>query len=83
MNADHAADNLLIAQAFADPAATTAEMIALDSEVGYWSYSVGTTIAELRMRWEAPIAERAEIRRELVALNDRAHARLGTTPRAP
>lgn len=81
MNGDHADDNLLIARAFADPAATECEMSGLDGEAGYWSYCVDAAATELRMPWAAPITERAEIRREIVALYDRAHARLGTTPR--
>lgn len=81
MNGDHAADNLLIARAFGDPAATSAEMVALDGEAGYWRYSVDAVTTGLRMPWAAPITQRAEIRREVVALYDRAHARLGTTPR--
>lgn len=82
MNEDHAADNLLIAQAFADPSATTAEMSALDGEAGYWCYRVDEVTAELRMPWAAPITKRAEIRREIVTLYERAHAIRGTEPRA-
>lgn len=35
----------------------------------------------LRVAWSRPISERAEIRREIVALYDRACAELGITPR--
>ncbi|QNE48222.1 DUF2470 domain-containing protein [Glaciihabitans sp. INWT7] len=85
MNSDHADDNLLIARAFADPAAAACTMTSLDGEAGYWSYVVertgGRHERDLRMPWAAAITERAEIRREIVSLYDQAHARLGTTPR--
>jgi hypothetical protein len=85
MNSDHADDNLLIARAFADPAATACAMTSLDGEAGYWGYAVEGSgderDRELRMPWAAPITERAEIRREIVSLYEQAHARLGTIPR--
>ncbi len=87
MNDDHADDNLLIARAFGDRRAQSARMVGVDGSSGYWSYAVspaGSEPAEtldLRVAWSGAITERAEIRREIVALYDRACAELGTEPR--
>ncbi len=86
MNDDHAPDNLLIAQAFGDRGAATARMVGVDGHAGHWVYSVtavdngkhaAAVERELRLAWSTPISERAEIRREIVALHDRASAELG------
>lgn len=87
MNDDHADDNLLIARAFGDRQAQSARMVGVDGSAGYWSYSVspaGNAPAEqldVRVAWPDAITERAEIRREIVALYDRACNELGVTPR--
>ena len=89
MNDDHADDNLLIARAFGDRGATMARMVGVDGDGGNWLYSVAATdestpaTAEtaLRVDWSGPITERAEIRREIVGLYDRACAALGVEPR--
>lgn len=81
MNGDHADDNLTIARAFADVAAESATMIGLDSDSGRWQYSAGGVAYEIALPWSAPIAERAEIRREIVALYDSACLRLGLPAR--
>lgn len=108
MNDDHADDNLLIARAFADRAATSARMVGVDGRAGYWVYAVadadaapgvdaatlvggdpfvdpdasaGADERPLRVEWSGAITERAEIRREIVVLYDRACAELGIEPR--
>lgn len=89
MNDDHADDNLLIARAFGDRTATTARMVDVDGRAGHWVYSVAAADeidaadgeTALRVEWSGPIAERAEIRREIVVLYDRACAALGIEPR--
>lgn len=89
MNDDHADDNLLIARAFGDRGATTARMVDVDGHGGRWVYSVGAADdkaatdgeTDLRVEWSSPITERAEIRREIVELYDRACAALGIEPR--
>ena len=89
MNDDHADDNLLIARAFGDRGAVTARMVDVDGLAGHGVYSVAATsesttaAAEtaLRVEWSGPISERAEIRREIVMLYDRACAALGVEPR--
>lgn len=85
MNDDHADDNLLIARAFGDALAVGARMVAVDGRGGDWVYTSanGENADELplRVEWRAPITERPEIRREIVALYDRACAELGIEPR--
>jgi hypothetical protein len=83
MNDDHGDDSLRIVQAFARPDATSAVMTGLDEHVGVWQATTGTAVEELRIPWPAaPITERAEIRREVVALHDQACAALGVAPPA-
>jgi hypothetical protein len=77
MNLDHNDDNLLIVRAFGNPDATRATMTTLDHRGGTWSHDDG----ELSVPWSTEIAERAEIRREIVALYDAACAKLGIEPR--
>ena len=81
MNGDHNDDNLLIAQAFGDPDAETSMMVDLDENEGSWVFTVAGDQRMLDVPWSAPISERAEIRREIVVLYDRACAKLGITPR--
>ena len=89
MNDDHADDNLLIARAFGDRGASAARMVGVDGDGGDWLYSVIATDKDtpaaaetaLRVEWSSPITERAEIRREIVVLYDRACAVLGVEPR--
>lgn len=82
MNDDHRDDNLRIVRAFGRPQATAAEMVGLDQHGGVWWVETpdeaGGDGSELRVAWPAgPIAGRAEIRREVVALHDEAVRRLG------
>lgn len=85
MNDDHADDNLLIARAFGDAGAVRARMVGLDGRGGDWVYaSASDDPADelpLRVNWSGPITERAQIRREIVVLYDRACAELGIEPR--
>ncbi|MBA8816980.1 hypothetical protein FHX48_002074 [Microbacterium halimionae] len=83
MNGDHSDDNLLIVRAFVDRAAVGATMIDFDGDGGTWDAADaagGTT--EVHVAWPgAPITERGEVRREVVALYDEACVRLGVEPR--
>ena len=82
MNDDHLDDNLLIARAFGSKDAVSATMTALDHEGGTWSYQTADGEHTLTVPWPGgEIAERPEIRREVVRLYDDACARLGITPR--
>lgn len=81
MNNDHLDDNILISRAFGDPDAAAASMTTLDEHGGTWQYTVVDELRTLTVAWSTRIAERAEIRREIVVLYDAACARLGITPR--
>lgn len=83
MNDDHSDDSLLIARAFGDRGAIRSRMVDVTMDAGHWVYEIGDGFGEraLSVRWSRTISERAEIRREIVALYDRACAILGVTPR--
>lgn len=81
MNDDHTEDSLRIVRAFAQPAATAAVMTGLDEHAGLWSATVAGATEEVRVAWPAaPISQRAEIRREVVALYEQACRELGIEP---
>ncbi|MGA1836779.1 DUF2470 domain-containing protein [Herbiconiux sp. 11R-BC] len=82
MNGDHTDDNLLIARAFVNPDASASTMIDLDGEGGRWQVTVDGSTSNAFVAWPAgSITERAEVRREIVALYDAACAVLGVEPR--
>jgi hypothetical protein len=81
MNGDHQDDSLLIARAFGSLDAESATMTTLDENGGTFTYLLGGESREVTVPWTAPISERAEIRREVVVLYDRACAILGVEPR--
>ncbi|WP_440709267.1 DUF2470 domain-containing protein [Herbiconiux sp. YIM B11900] len=82
MNGDHTDDNLLIARAFVDPSAEASVMTGLDGDGGQWDVTVAGATSTATVAWPAgPITERAEVRREIVALYDGACAALGVEPR--
>lgn len=83
MNSDHTDDSLLIVRAFGRPDALGATMTGLDGDGGDWDVTgADGDTTPLRVSWPAgSITERAEVRREVVALYDAACAVLGTTPR--
>jgi len=81
MNSDHNDDNLLIARAFSGPDASAATMTTLDEHGGTWLVSGPSGETELTVPWSTTIAERPEIRREIVVLYDAACEKLGITPR--
>ncbi len=78
MNDDHAADALLIVRALGGrPEATAARTIDVDTEAIYFEAD-GEKIA---VKWPAPIAERAQVRKEVVVLYRQACEILGVEPR--
>ena len=83
MNSDHTDDNLLIARAFGRPEAVGAVMTGFDGDGGDWDVAdAAGSPSALRVPWPgAPISERPEVRREVVALYDAACAELGIEPR--
>ena len=82
MNGDHLDDSLLIARAFATVDAEAASMTDLDESGATFSYSVDGESRSVTVPWTATIAERPEIRREVVVMYERACAVLGIEPRA-
>ncbi len=84
MNGDHADDNLLIVRAFSpEPDIIAATMIGFDGDSGQWRAQplLGDEFV-VRVPWPGgPITERAEVRREVVALYDESCRRLGIQPR--
>jgi Protein of unknown function (DUF2470) len=84
MNVDHADDNLLIVRAFGQEAdVVDAGMLSFDGAGGQWR-AVGSDGAEFIVDVSWPggaITERAEVRREIVALYDESCRRLGVEPR--
>jgi len=82
MNDDHIEDNVLIVKAFSGRDVRDATMQDLDENGGVWRYSFEGEEQELHIPWPAgTIAERADIRREVVALYDAACTKLGVEPR--
>ncbi|MDZ8200823.1 DUF2470 domain-containing protein [Microbacterium sp. SSW1-59] len=84
MNGDHTDDNLLITRAFSpEREIVAASMTGFDGAGGTWEIVSGTgEAADVRIDWPGgPITERAEVRREVVALYDEACRRLGVEPR--
>jgi hypothetical protein len=81
MNSDHPDDNELIVRAFGAPDATAVVMTTLDQLGGTWTFQSEGSTGELTVPWSAEIGERAEIRREIVVLYDKACEILGVTPR--
>ena len=81
MNDDHTDDSLVIVRGFAEPRATAATMTGLDAEAGEWSADVDGEQRQVRIPWLGPVAERADIRREVVALYDAGLDRLGLPAR--
>lgn len=81
MNDDHTEDSLVIVRAFAQPSATAATMTGLDTEAGEWSADVDGETVSVRVPWLGPVVERADLRREVVALYDAGLERLGLPDR--
>jgi hypothetical protein len=82
MNTDHAADNLVIVRAFADPAADSAVMTGLDGNGGVWAMTSSNGVkTEVRIDWGTPVTKRSGIRHEVVVLYDTAREKLGLEPR--
>ena len=84
MNGDHADDNLLIVRAFSpESEVIAATMIGFDGDGGEWRAQplTGEEFV-VRVPWPGGhIVERAEVRREIVALYDESCRRLGLQPR--
>lgn len=83
MNNDHTDDNVLITRAFSGLDVVASEMITFDGDAGQWRVTTADGHEEtVAIAWPGgPITERPEVRREVVALYDRACALLGIPPR--
>jgi hypothetical protein len=81
MNDDHTDDSLVIVRAFAEPAADSATMTDVDSAGGTWDVEVDGAARSVNISWLGPVEERADIRREVVALYDAAADKLGLPAR--
>lgn len=83
MNNDHTDDNVLITRAFSGLDVVAAEMITFDGDAGHWRVTTADGREEtVAIGWPGgPITERPEVRREVVALYDRACELLGIPPR--
>ncbi len=84
MNDDHTDDSLIIVRAFINESATSATMVDLDAEGGYWTYTtdgaaagVNTPSDKLKVNWSIPINERPDIRKAVVFLYRAACEKLG------
>lgn len=93
MNNDHTADNLDIVRALVDPDAARVEMAYLNDRASIWLYTTAhegqdPEWQEAVLPWSQRLTERAQIRREVVELHERAVAQLaggagtGTDPSA-
>ncbi|MCR2815565.1 DUF2470 domain-containing protein [Microbacterium jiangjiandongii] len=83
MNDDHADDNLLIVRAFGCLDVVQATMAGFDGDGADWLVvRADGSARSVRLAWpHAPISERPDVRREIVALYDAACAALGVEPR--
>lgn len=81
MNDDHTDDSLAITRAFAEPDAETATMTGFDGDTTTWDVTVAGETRPVTIPWLGPVVERADVRREVVALYDEAVRRLGLPPR--
>jgi len=77
MNDDHTDDSLAIVRAFAEPAASAATMTDVDASGGTWDVEVDGVSRTVVVPWLGPVVERADVRREVVALHDAAVEKLG------
>ena len=82
MNDDHLNDNVTIAQAFGAPDATSVVMTGFDGDGTDWEAQTPAGVQILRVAWpDAPISERPEVRKQVVALYVAACKELGIKPR--
>jgi Protein of unknown function (DUF2470). len=82
MNDDHIEDNVLIVKAFSGRDVRDATMHDLDENGGTWRYALEGDEHQLHIPWpSAPLQERGDIRRDIVALYDAACDKLGVAAR--
>lgn len=82
MNGDHPEDTLLICRHLGGhPSATDARMVGFDGEGGDYVVTVDGRDVGVRIPWSVPVVERADVRREVVVLYERACEAAGVEPR--
>ncbi|RIJ69792.1 DUF2470 domain-containing protein [Nakamurella silvestris] len=82
MNSDHVGDNLLIVRALGEaPTATSAELTDLDLTAAEFTVTVDGQPVVVQIPWQQPLADRAQIRAEVVRMYHEACDRLGVAPR--
>lgn len=82
MNGDHPDDTLLICRHLGGrPTASAATMVGFDGDGGDYVATVDGTQVPVRIPWSAPVVERADVRREVVVLYNRACEAAGIEPR--
>jgi len=83
MDEDHRDDSLLIVRSLGGvPQATAATMSGLDEAGAVFLAATDEGEVTVRVPWSEPIAERAQIRAEVVRMYHEACAALGVEPRA-
>ncbi|KIH98670.1 hypothetical protein LP52_12010 [Streptomonospora alba] len=81
MNDDHAYETLVICRALGGvPGAAEARMTGLDSGGGDYAALVGGAEVAVRIPWSQELAERSQVRREVVRMYREACDRLGLAP---
>lgn len=83
MNDDHEADNLLIVKAFGGFAdAVSATLSSLDLDSAYFTVELADSTASCPVPWSSRLADRAQIRAEMVEFYLRAAEQQGVTARS-
>ncbi|MFC4337330.1 DUF2470 domain-containing protein [Salininema proteolyticum] len=78
MNADHPEDTLVMVRGLGGrPEATAARMTGFDGDGGDYLAEVGGSEVPVRIPWERPLTERAEVRPEVVRIYRESLAKLG------
>ncbi|QSB04745.1 DUF2470 domain-containing protein [Natronoglycomyces albus] len=81
MNDDHAADTLVMCRGVGGhPDATAAEMTGMDGEAGIYRLTLPEGEKTIRIPWERPLTQRAEVRPEVVRIYTESCAILGLEP---
>lgn len=80
MNDDHADDSLLICRVLGGrPDAVAATMTGFDHEAATFDISVPEGVVGVRLAWDRPVRDRADVRAAVVAMFRAAQERSGTS----
>lgn len=82
MDADHAEDSLTICRHLGGlPDASSARVVALDPAGATFEATVAGRTEQVHIPWAGAVRERRQVRKEIVAMLDRARATGGLPPR--